>query len=81
MSGKGKRFSALVRKGNPLRWYLDIVVPNYGGRKRKDGSPSLRTEYVLKYMNELFKTLNEDLAEVKGAARIYRVPEKKRSKY
>lgn len=73
MRQKSVKFRAMIRKGNPLRWHLDIVIPNYGGRKKNDGSPSARTEFVLSYMAELFKAVDKALEDVGGLTRRYRV--------
>lgn len=70
---KSKRFSNLIRRGKPLRWTMDIIVPNGAGRSRNDGRPNARTQFVLDYMSRLFEALDVVLADVGGMSRVYQV--------
>lgn len=81
MRKKSIRFSQLLRKGNPLRWHYDIVIPNYGGRKHDDGSPSVRQEFVLEYMRDLFDAIDQAVEDIGGMSkrcRIFKKPRKKK---
>lgn len=69
---KSIRFNRMTRSGNPLMWHLEIVIPNYGGRKCNNGKPSVRTKFVLDYMAALFAAIDQAVADVGGLTKNYR---------